>query len=107
MRTGGYFSRLQIAPQRDQQFARQRYDPNSTHPLAPGGKAAVEPLTERAVGLVAQPQSADFDQQRPHTPVPRFADPLFKGAVSTVVGHRGQPHQRRQFAPVVKRAPAE
>src|SRR6478735_6709752 len=64
---------LDVAPQCDQQSARQGHDADAPHALAPCRKASVEPFTECAVWLIAQPVPGDLHQQGAYAPVAKAA----------------------------------
>src|SRR6476660_8153460 len=98
---------LDVAPQCDQQSARQGHDADAPHALAPCRKASVEPFTECAVWLIAQPVPGDLHQQGAYAPVARFADALLALRLAAVVGTGIESHAPGQLAPVAKAAPAK
>jgi hypothetical protein len=75
----------QIAPQRHRQLAGERHDRNPPHPPLLGADPRLEPSTQRAVRLIAQPQPGELDQARagalPALAMPwsRRVAPLAKG----------------------------
>src|SRR6266853_489493 len=62
LRSRGYHALLNIAPQLDQQAAGQRHNADASRALAARSKALVEPFSECAVRLVAQPVPGDLHQ---------------------------------------------
>src|SRR5213083_1259873 len=66
----------EIAPQRHDQLARQGDDGNALDPAAGAGRAGPEPLAERAVRLMQQPQPGELDRLVAGARIARLADPL-------------------------------
>src|SRR5215203_6921998 len=107
LRSLGDHAVLEVAPQRDQQPARERHNADAAHALAACGKTAVEPLSECAVRLIAQPVPGDLHQQCAHAAIARLADALLALAIADVVGTGIESHAASQLTPVAEPAPAK
>ena len=105
----GYHAVLQIAPQRNREASCDRDDRDASRPAVRSRalRALVEPLRQRAAGLVAQPVPRHLDQQRAYPPVALLADSLVGLALAAVVGLRHQPDARTDLAPVVELPPEQ
>jgi hypothetical protein len=64
------------APQRHHQLARQSHNGDASDPAAGIERALPEPLGERTVRLVSQPQPSQLDRLLPGARIARLADPL-------------------------------
>lgn len=96
---------LDEAPQRDQQLARQRHDPDLPHPLAAAAEARPVPLRQRTLGLEAKPGPRLLD--RPPDPAAAIlADPLLPLLRSAVVGSGRQSGKRSYLSAVLEASPA-
>src|SRR5712691_12608363 len=98
---------LEVAPQRNQQFPRQRHDADAAHAQSPGGETRLIPLTECAPWLEAQPQPGNPHDHGSHPAITRLADALVALALSAVVGRTHQAGERGELTPVTKVPPAE
>jgi len=99
--------KLQIAPDRNQQFACQSNNTNFVQALAALAKATLVPTTEFAVGLVAQPTPGDLNRHSADMSVPDFANPQFMVFFTALVRHGGQSSQSPNFTPVAEGTPRE
>jgi hypothetical protein len=104
LRAIGYHPVLEITPQRDCEASCHRDDGNA--PCATirsrALRALVEPLRQRAVGLVAQPAPRDLDEQGAHPSIALPADAFVHLALATVVGLRHQSDARTYLTPVAE-----
>src|SRR5947199_6788159 len=82
----------EIAPQRRDQLARQGDDGDAFDATAPIERALTEPLTERAVRLMSQPQPGQLDRFVACARITGLADPLL------MVGRSAAPRTGRQAA---------
>src|SRR5690606_17197946 len=98
---------LNVSPQRHQQLARQRHDPDPPLPRTTLGKTPPEPPAQLALPLVAQPQPRQLHHQRADPPVARLADALLARALSAGMRRRRQPRARRHLLAAGKRPPPE
>ena len=77
-------------PERDEQLAGERHDHHPADPPASPRSALVEPLAERAIGLIAQPAPSHLDELCPDPCRTVAADPLV--ALRVAAGPRGWRH---------------
>ena len=100
---------FEIAPQRNGEASCDCDDRNAACAAVwPSAlRAPVEPLRQRAVGLVAQPVPRDFDQQRAYPPVALFADALIGMALAAVVRLGYQTDTRPDFTAIAELPPEQ
>src|SRR5262245_30162286 len=78
----GQLALVHIAPERDQEHARQGHDADFACPFVARAETPLVPLTQRAGRLPAPPQPGQLDDQRPHMLVARLADALLTLALA-------------------------
>ena len=77
---------FQITPKRDRQFTRQSDDHDAPDaPLLTLG-AAMEPLAQGAIRLMAEPKPCRFDHGHPGQLIARLGDALAALSVAAVIG---------------------
>ncbi len=81
---------LQIAPQRDRQFARQGDDHDAPHALRLPLGAVVKPLGQGRVRLMPEPQPGGLDQGIARAAVAGLGDALATASLAAVVGAGGE-----------------
>src|SRR5450759_3635901 len=98
-----YHTRLCVAPERYQQFARHGY--NGNPPCAPGQRADAlsEPLCQLAARLVAKPEPCELDHSRPCARVSGPANAPIAIHTAALVGHWCDADVARDLPAVVKR----
>src|SRR5262245_41462900 len=89
-------------PQGDKQPAGQSHDPHAPHAALPTAEAGLEPLTQRALGLIPQPPPGELDQHAAHVPVAGLADALLPLSAVTGIGSGGQADQGAGFPPIAE-----
>src|SRR5207244_439120 len=99
--TFGHQAGREIAPQRHHQLARQGDDGHAPDPAAGVEGALPEPMCERAVRLMPQPQPRELDRLLPGAWIARFADPLFAIGASASPWTGSQPEIAGDLPPVV------
>src|ERR1035437_6678188 len=97
-----YHTRLCVAPERYQQFARHGY--NGDPPCAPGQRADAlsEPLCQLAARLVAKPEPCELDHSRPCARVSSPANAPIAIHAAALVGHWCDADVARDLPAVVK-----
>src|SRR5258708_22736251 len=91
---GRHLAGFDVAPQRHQQFPRERYHGDLAHPAFDGADPLDEPEAQRAVRLMAQPSPRELDQQAADPRIAALADPLLAfppTAVERCPGQTGEP----------------
>ena len=77
---------LQVAPQRNGQAPGERHNADASHALATTGEAAVKPLAQFTLALVAQPAPSELHHQSAHPSIAGLGDALLDFALPAVVG---------------------
>src|SRR6516165_1038088 len=103
----GQLVHFHVAPQRNQQLARQSDNSNLAYPATALGETFQVPAAQLAFGLKPQPVPRRLHRIRPHITDPRLTDPLFPTARPALVGARHQPAQRGKLAAVFNLSPAK
>jgi hypothetical protein len=101
----GQLPRLEIAPQRDQEFARERHDPNPPKARPAGRIPTLIPLAQGALRLPPQPTPREFNRERPQIAIARFADPVFLCQVTTRASRATQSRGGPDLSPIPKVSP--
>ena len=86
----GYDTGFQIAPEGDQQLARQGDDADFAHARAASGEARLVPSRQGTVRLEAQPGPSEFDGHPGHASVPGLVDAEFAAQLPALVGGGGE-----------------
>ena len=92
----------EIAPQRDHQLARQCHNSDPSDASLGLADALGEPLAQRTVRLMADPQLGDLDRKPARAGITRLADALINAHRATVVWARRQAKRAGQFAAIVE-----
>src|SRR5215468_2417337 len=98
---------LQITPQRDRQAPGKGHNADAPQALAPAGEASGKPLTQLALGLMAQPAPSELHHEGAHPLVAGLGNALLGFVLPARVGRGREPQTARHFAPVTKAPPAE
>src|SRR6266849_8934368 len=104
-RSFGDFPVFHIVPEGNEQFARQRDNPNAPEPTTPVPKLALIPLGQGAVRLVPDPTPGELHHEATHMLIARARDALIVGALATLIRGRHQAHQAAQLPPVFNLSP--
>jgi hypothetical protein len=87
-------SRLQAAPEGDQELPRERHNPDLPAARPALAQPGLLPLRERALGLTAHPAPGTREGQGPPIALPGLRHPEFPGSLSTLLGWRRQARSR-------------
>src|SRR4029450_7042333 len=106
-RSCGDFAVFGIAPERNEEFARERDNANAAEPTAPTAKLALIPLGQRAVALVPGAAPGELHHETAHMFIAGARNALIMHAVAALIGSRHQPYQPAQLSSVFDLTPPE
>src|SRR5580693_7354597 len=93
---------LHVAPQGDEQLARQGHYHDFLDPPSHCADTCAEPHGQGAVRLPAQPRPGEFDHCRAHASVAVFSDPLFTFAATAREWRSAEPDISAERASITK-----
>src|SRR5262245_15664222 len=94
-----------ITPERNEQLARQRNDPDTSHSTTAVSKPALIPGCEAAVGLIPHPTPCELHHQTAHVFVPGARVALVVRALAALIWGGNQAHQATELSSVLNLAP--
>jgi hypothetical protein len=103
----GDFAEVSVAPECDDEYSGQGDDADLAEAGSTPGEAAVEPESQLAFGLEAQPDPGQVDGDAADVAVASSADTAFSGRIAALVWGRGQAHERTDLPAVLESSPRE
>src|SRR5262245_20566730 len=104
-RSFGRDAGLEETPQCNQEFARERHDPDLAQSLAAVPEATLVPPRQCTLWLKSQPAPGDLDRHRAHMAVARFAHPLLALRFAALEGRRRETRKSADLLSIAKLAP--
>ena len=104
-RSFGEFPVFHVAPERNEQLARQRDNPNASQPTTTPSELALIPLREGAGWLVPDPAPGQLHHEAPHMFIAGARDALIVCTLAALIRGRYQTHQAGQLPPVLNLPP--
>ena len=99
-RSFGDFPVFHVVPEGDEQFARQRHNPNTSEPTTAVSELALIPLGQRTIRLVANPAPGELHHEASHMLIPGARDALIMVALAALIWGRHEADQAGQLPPI-------